>query len=372
MQSAELMEVEKIFGKTITVDGLTLIKKCPVCSGQYTFRFSGTKDVWNCAECQALGSWETLIEMLSRHDGWQKVLANRDKPKPPQGLVLLSEWFSDREENRILTGFECLDKMIGGFEDGMLTVLTGKRGEGKSTFASQIAANAVDYDVPVFFYSGELNVRLFRHWIYSQIAGVENLVPYTEKTGETRYHVRHDIDKKISDWLGKKIVMYDNTIVHSSEKNAIMERMQKAYTYFGCGIYFIDNVMSAKNAISNERDFYRAQGNFVNELVDFAQEHTAHVVLVAHPRKSQMGEEEDLNDNIAGSSDITNRASNVIRITKLDDDKAMREGYDSVVNVTKNREFGNTGKLRFNFNKQTKRFEPVTGKYIRKYGWNNP
>lgn len=369
MQPKELIEIEKIFGKTAQAGSYTLIQKCPICSGQYTFRFNGTKDLWECPDCKTHGTWEILIEMLSRHDGWQKVLAGRENPKPPTGLVLLSEWWSEKADNRVLTGFECLDRMIGGFESGMLTVITGKRGEGKSTFTSQLSANAAFYKVPVFFYTGELSVRLFRHWMYSQIAGASHLESYTEETGETRYRPSKYADEKISQWLGKNMILYDNSIVKSSEKNSIMERMKKARIYYGCGIYVIDNIMSAKNSISNERDYYRAQGNFVNELVDFAQENDSHIILVAHPRKSALGEEEDLNDNVSGSSDITNRASNVIRIVKLDEEKALKEGFDSVVHVTKNREYGSVGKLRFNFNRYTKRFEPLNGKYVADYGW---
>ena len=45
---------------------------------------------------------------------------------------------------RIKTGIYDIDKTIGGMYLGQLILITGKRGEGKSTLASQIFANAID------------------------------------------------------------------------------------------------------------------------------------------------------------------------------------------------------------------------------------
>jgi twinkle protein len=368
MQQKELDEIEKIFGKTVQAGYKTLIPKCPLCSEPYSFAFSGTIEVWNCPVCNNSGNWQTLVDMLSKVDGWRNVLLNKDNPKPPEGLVLLSQWHNDHVAKRILSGFECLDRMIGGFEDSMLTVLTGKRGEGKSTFASQLALNAIQNNVPVFFYSGELNVAMFRRWFYSQACGERFLLPYKDDTGETRYKVELVADARISKWLGNKLVIYDNTIVKASERNSILERMRQAKNMFKCGLFIIDNLMTAKYAIENERNYFRAQSNFVGELVDFAQETQTHIMLVAHPRKGEM-DGEDLNDNVAGSSDVTNRASNVIRISKQSDQAVLKDGFDSTIQVTKNREYGKIGKLKFNFNKMTKRFEPVEMNSIKKYGW---
>ena len=63
-------------------------------------------------------------------------------------------------------------------------------------------------------------------------------------------------------------------------------------------------------------------------------ERNVHVVLVAHPRKGDSG---DINEDVGGSSDITNRASNVVQITRLSEEKALEMGYGSVATIAKNR-----------------------------------
>lgn len=67
----------------------------------------------------------------------------------------------DKQEH-IRTGIYDVDRYIGGIYMGQVVVITGKRGEGKSTLASQIIANALDQSdldgnpYSIFVYSGEL------------------------------------------------------------------------------------------------------------------------------------------------------------------------------------------------------------------------
>ena len=56
---------------------------------------------------------------------------------------------------RIFTNIPEIDRIIGGLYFGQVVLLTGKRGEGKSTFMSQLVVEAIDQNYPVFVYSGE-------------------------------------------------------------------------------------------------------------------------------------------------------------------------------------------------------------------------
>lgn len=78
-----------------------------------------------------------------------------------------------------------LDKGIGGFFAGELSVWTGKRGVGKSTILGQLLLEAIDQGHTVCAYSGELPKEQFREWIYLQAAGPEHIVYETdEATGK--------------------------------------------------------------------------------------------------------------------------------------------------------------------------------------------
>ena len=59
---------------------------------------------------------------------------------------------------KIKTGIHEIDKAIGGIYLGQVVLLSGKRGEGKSTFMSQICVESVEQDYNTFIYSGSCQI----------------------------------------------------------------------------------------------------------------------------------------------------------------------------------------------------------------------
>ena len=343
--------------KTIEVNDIHLAD-CPLCAESYSLQiYDG--DIWRCVSCNQSGDLETMKHLMG--SDFLLSVDQLGKQKPPEGLIVVGEYVNTSKESNTATGFNPIDRMLGGLSSGMLTVMTGKRGEGKSTFAGQMALNLVNEGKSVCFYSGELNASTFQSWIINQAAGPRFIDQYTDKFGETRYRVDTWAEPRILTWLGKKLILYDNNIVKASERNSIIERFRIAHQFFGCDVFFVDNLMTARIPIDQERDYYRAQSNFVRDLTEFAINSNSHVVLIAHPRKN-IGS--DLNDAIAGTADITNLASNVMAVSKKENAE-----WDAEVEITKNRQYGSLGAIRFNFEKSTRRFVLTSGKQIDKYGW---
>ena len=85
-----------------------------------------------------------------------------------------------------------LDRAIGGFYEGELSVWTGKRGEGKSTLLGQILLQAMDQGHTVCAYSGELPKAQFKHWASMQAAG---RTPAPEKSSRSQ-HARTSSPKR--------------------------------------------------------------------------------------------------------------------------------------------------------------------------------
>lgn len=331
---------------------------CPLCGEAHALQiYEG--DIWRCISCNKNGDYDTLKDLMG--DDLAILVDRLGKPKPPEGLIVVSEYVKPKTGNPAATGFGPLDRMLGGLAPGMITVMTGKRGEGKSTLAGQMALHMVNDGRKVCFYSGELNAGTFRDWIVNQAAGPRFVEAYTDKFGETRYRVDQWIEPRILAWLGKKLILYDNAIIKSSERNSILERFAIARQMYGCDVFVVDNLMTARISIDQERDFYRAQSNFVRDLTEFAIRHDSHVILIAHPRKSVGA---DINDGIAGTGDITNLASNVIAVSKKKDAE-----WDSEVEVTKNRQYGTVGAIRFDFNVKTRRFLLKSGTQPDRLGW---
>lgn len=69
------------------------------------------------------------------------------------------------------------------------------------------------------------------------------------------------------------------------------------------------------SALVSSDEENKAQARFASALKNFAVKFKASVLLVAHPRKTKQGEIMQ-NDDVSGSSALTNLADNVLFIEK--------------------------------------------------------
>lgn len=265
---------------------------------------------------------------------------------------------------RFSTGIDDLDKTLGGFYLGQLVILTGERGEGKSTLASQFATRAISNGYPVFFYSGELTNWYFRAWFDYQVAGGGNINGIQTKYG-IDYHIDANVVPKIENWYSEKMFLYDNSIVEDdSEEETLTETIQSAIRQYGCRVIFIDNLMTA---VSDDisADIYRQQTKFVRGLSILAKRFNVLIFLVAHPKKRNGMEFS--NDDVAGSSNVTNLADVILRYMKPGKDADT--DADRVLQVWKNRLTGRTIKeIPLYYEEASKRISG-DGKFNWRLGW---
>jgi len=279
---------------------------------------------------------------------------------------------NDDDELKIKTGFFELDEALrGGIRCGQLFLLTGKTGEGKSTFASQILAEALDQGINVFAYSGELDNEDFQDCLNSQLAGDDNMTSKENEFKKMDYVLDAETEKRIKDWYRGRAYIYDNNRITVKDRPKLLDIVRRVITRRGVQLVLIDNLMTAMEFVKNQNDLYLAQTNFVAELKEIAQQYHVSIILIAHPRKTGKDQEDDkalTNDDVAGSSNIGNLADIVASYARAADDK----DYDSVFQLTKNRK---TGKLRkgkdsihMNYSAKSKR---ITGERSlqKHYGW---
>lgn len=343
-----------------------VIDRCPMCGDKESLKFTGIGQ-WGCTGCHKGGKdLRSFRTFLASNPMMASYVESIKEPVAPEEVVVLSEYQSPYQGKVIGTGFGDLDFVLGGLVEGGMTIVTGKRAEGKSSFISQLTLNAVDNGHNVCFYSGELSTGRFQSWMFGQAAGARNMDAVQDQFGATRWIVRESAEKKIREWLGTKIVLYDNTKVKSSEQRTILKSFNKSRAYYGCDLFIVDNLMTARYDLMSEKDSLVAQASFASEMMDFARQNNVHMIMVAHPRK---GEAEDINDSVAGLGTITNMATNVIQVRKIAEEERIKEGCDAMVTISKNREHGDTGMSKFMFDKQSKRFMPCKGSCISRYGW---
>lgn len=288
--------------------------------------------------------------------------------RPVSDIEPINLW----ELPRIRTNISELDSRTNGILFGTVTILTGKRGNGKSTFMSQIICEALDQGVKVFAYSGELTGYHFKAWLDLQLAGYKNMENIgADEFGQPIYAFKEGVQERINEWYKDSMYIYDNGYVpeRKSDYRTVKQIIEMAITEYGCRLICIDNLMTAMDEIKNPNDIYTEQGKFVGEMANIAKKYNVAVILVSHPRKNTVGAAD--NDDVSGSSQITDRADVVLHYNRNTDPK---NDYDAKLSITKNRFFGKyaTGvdAIELMFSDVTKRI--VSARYRKEervYGW---
>lgn len=265
---------------------------------------------------------------------------------------------------KLKTGFKDLDQLLyGGLPFGGLTIVTGKSGLGKSTMASQILLSAIDSGHKVFAYSGELPNHNFKSWMMYQAAGAEHTIIYDTKWGGKGYNISETNKNLISDWFRGKILLYDDSNIEDDELINLVKIVEDVIIRLGCDVILIDNLMTALDIAQLDGDKYEKQSRFVKQIARIAKNFNVLVILVAHMRKNTFGN--NGNDEVGGSSDITNLASITLMIDK-DKDNDFR-----LLKCWKNRLFGNVNinGWRIDYDEKSKRLYGVHDDVNRRFGW---
>ena len=274
---------------------------------------------------------------------------------------------------KLKSGITELDRMLyGGLPFGMVCLISGKRGDGKSTLASQIMGNAVDQGYVTFAYSGELPNYLYKNWFDFQIAGRNHITENKTFGTPDRFLTRKN-QELINAWYRDKAYIYDSRIIESDEKEDLLRTIRKAIMQYGVKVVLVDNLMTAMYI--DERpgtDKYDWQGRFVRELAAIAVQFDVLILLVAHRRKNAFGG--DANDEVSGSGDITNLAGITLgydRGTKDEVEKGLILEEQRKLIVAKNRLFGkiNTTGFILSYDEKSKRIYGKRDDVNRQFGW---
>ena len=305
-------------------------------------------------------------------DAVRKCVENAEERKISHVKELADVKYKDLAKlPKIKTGIYELDRALkGGICFGQVVLLTGKRGDGKSTFGSNIIADALDQNYRTFAYSGELPDYHFKGWLNSQLAGKDHMKRRKNEFDEDEFYLDEETDKQISEWYRGRAFVYDNEIIDGEELVSLTETIRQIVSQRDVKLVFIDNLMTAMDAVDSKDSLYLAQSKFVDALKDIAIRYDVVVILVAHPRKA--GKDEDStafdNDAVSGSADITNRVDVVMNYSRVRDS----DECDCKLQISKNRL---AGVLKLGSDAIPLRYSAITKRVFgtrsldKRYGW---
>lgn len=251
----------------------------------------------------------------------------------------------------IATTIPDLDKILThGFHDGEVVLLTGARGDGKSTFASQLMVDALNQDKAGMIYSGELQDFFVKNWLDRQIVGKNGLQ-------------QSEVDK-CNSWYAGRLFVFDNRIV-DDEQQDLLETVEEAICKKNVKFIILDNLMTALSDCNNNDVLYRAQSNFVGRIAKIAKRYNVVIILIAHPRKTINAQ--FTNDDVSGSSDITNKVDIVMSYNRIIENGVETDPSKRKLIVTKNRLTGKLGEVKLEYHEESKRIIADGSYTIKKY-----
>lgn len=276
---------------------------------------------------------------------------------------------------KLKTGIRELDRTLyGGLPFGMVCVIAGKRGDGKSTVASWIMANATEQGYPTFAYSGELPNYLYKSWFDFQIAGRNHITENRTDFGTVNRFIAKRNQELINAWYREQAYIYDSRIIDTDEQEDLLKSVTRAIMQYGIRVVLIDNLMTAMYIDEKQgTDKYDQQGRFVRELTKIAIRYDVLILLVAHRRKNVSSP--DANDEISGSGDITNLAGITLSYDRGDKQKEIDKGImteeQRKLIVAKNRLFGkvNLNGIILSYDEKSKRVYGPRDDVNVQFGW---
>lgn len=197
-------------------------------------------------QCPGCREWNSFVEELTAKKPGKTAVVSRN-PGPETKPVLLSEVSVD-EQDRMSTGFEELDQVLGGgVVKGSLVLVGGDPGIGKSTILLQVCRNLAAAERHVLYISGEESLK--------QIKMRANRIG--EITGELKFLCETNLER------------IDQVIRETSPDIVVIDSIQTMYR---------DEVSSAPGSVSQVRES-------TNALMQLAKGLGIAIFIVGHVTK---------------------------------------------------------------------------------------
>ncbi|MCI8640670.1 MAG: AAA family ATPase [Clostridia bacterium] len=232
--------------------------------------------------------------------------------------------YIDTSKNRVLSEIRELDYNTKGFEMGCITIWTGFTNAGKTTVMTMLAKNTIEQGERIFFFNGEQTKEDFKNNLYIQTSQAKDLI-YKQYKNSCVYDtfVKQEKVVLLDKIYGNKIFIYNNEAKRNID--TLLKAMEEIRQKEKIKVFFLDNFMQIDMSIDN---VFQEQTRIMEKLRTFAINRKVHIHLVAHPRKIERFQTRLTLYDIAGSSNIVNKAYNIISIMRVDSLEKDSKDYE--------------------------------------------
>lgn len=267
-----------------------------------------------------------------------KIEGRRDLDKEPyRGL-------NQTRGNYVPTGIKSIDYALNDLAPKCVTLITGRSNGGKTTFVKQIIANAIDKGNKIYLMNGENDSEMLINELYQLVVGRnEEYYDWVKINKRKRKEPKPWVLEKLQEWHRNKFYIFNKGESKLKAIDELTNMLEIEIKFNKYDLVVIDNLMSILSVNASEK--YEQQADFIQKLCDLSKIYNTHIILVLHPNKTySKGSDMDF-EQISGSSDIYNKADNIITVSREYDKVKINNNINGHVQVLKNRYYGELPKV---------------------------
>lgn len=296
-------------------------------------------------ECLKAGyTKEEITKIISRAQPFQPRLVRNISDFSHEVIAFHSGKIEGEE---IKTGFDQLDRLLGGLRPTELTVFTGETASGKTTWTTNLGFNLARMGHPVLIASFETKpLKIIRKMIQ-----IESKKPFRDLNEE-------ELKNCLSFISTLPIYFIDS--YGEIDLPKLKESIFYATRKFGVRIVILDHLhFFLKFSADHER---HAIDHALRDIKSWAMTLNIHILLVVHPTKIETENRPIGLNDLKGSSGLKQIPDNVISIWR---ERGKDSQNEVVLDVLKCRDdSGNEGKVILSFDKESQRYEDPEPKVV--------
>jgi len=227
-----------------------------------------------------------------------------------------------KKKKSIATGYLTQDYNDSGYRMGCLSLYTGRRGEGKTTYTRQGLISVAKQKEKCFMFCGETTIESEKNKLARLCAENTEISSSQNIGGRIEYYASDKALSNFNELYGEYILLSDcetmkqafPELKKSSKTlfdNLLLE-MKKLARSFGVRIFILDNLMVFCNNMGQGK--FSMQEYIAANLKSFVNEFGVHCCLIAHPKSGEGYQK------ISGAQEIENIADSIFRYVRIDEE----------------------------------------------------
>jgi len=276
-----------------------------------------------------------------------EALKRSEKNKSKKLTAIVTEYqdqyFQERKEEKLYTGFSKLDEITGGLEGGDVIVIGARPGIGKSAFTSQIILEMAKAGKRIGFYNLEMSEKQVYERLLSNQSGI--------RLNRIRRAIQFLGDEKERFESANQMLGKMDILISSGTKSVSEIRNECRHQELDCIIIDYLQLVRADTRYQSRASEVGAISKAIKAL---AMELNVPIIALSQlNRTSEMREtKEPTMGELREAGDIEQDASIIILLWNLDNEDKTRKG----LKVDKNRQ-GELGKIVYRFDGNEMRFQ---------------